>query len=453
MKLTFDTHGNDRQKEACIAWADPSITDIVFGGGKGGGKTYLGCGLIGGDALMYPETFYFIARKSLNDLRKFTVPSFHEAMKTLGVRPAHYKYNAQDNYFEMYNRSKVFLIDARYMPSDPLYMRFGSMQMTRGMIEEAGEFSLEAKNNLQAAIGRWKNQEYDLSPKLLQTCNPAKNYLYSDYYKKNKAGTLEPWKRFIPSLLDDNKMLSEQYKQNLLRSLTTNQIERLVYGNWEYDDDPTILMEYDAICDIFTNTHIKESGTKYVSGDLAMMGRDRFVAGTGCGDASGMVCEVCIDKPKASGRSIEEDMGGLIKSSGVGRSRAVVDSDGLGSYLSSYLVGIKEFHGGAAATDGKYYNLRSECYYKLAEMVNKRLIYVKCTEEQAEEIKKELEVVKAEDVDNLDKKKKVIPKEKMKELIGKSPDYADFLMMLMSFIVKPPSRGIRETGYKHIWKS
>jgi len=45
MTVTFNTHGNEKQKEAARAWVNDSITDIVYGGGKGGGKTFLGCSL------------------------------------------------------------------------------------------------------------------------------------------------------------------------------------------------------------------------------------------------------------------------------------------------------------------------------------------------------------------------------------------------------------------------
>jgi len=96
----------------------------------------------------------------------------------LGVDSRYYKFNGQDNYFSLYNKSKVFLIEAAYMPSDPLYQRFGSMQMTRGWIEEAGEFERAASNNLKASVGRWKNDLYGINGKILQTCNPSKNYLY-----------------------------------------------------------------------------------------------------------------------------------------------------------------------------------------------------------------------------------------------------------------------------------
>ena len=150
-----------------------------------------------GDALTYPDTHYFIARKTLKDLRNFTRPSIHEVFNHWGIHNGYYKFNGQDNYYDLYNGSKVYLLEAKHMPSDPDYTRFGSMQMTRGWIEEAGEFEESAKNNLQASIGRWKNDVYNISPKLLQTCNPSKNYLYREYYKPFKDGSLEDWKRFV----------------------------------------------------------------------------------------------------------------------------------------------------------------------------------------------------------------------------------------------------------------
>lgn len=273
--VTFNTHGNSKQKEAAIAWTDDSVTDIVYGGGKGGAKTYTGVALIFGDALMYPETHYFIARKELNDLRRFTIPSIHEVLNDLGLEPHLYlTWHGQDNFFELPNGSKVFLIAAKYLPGDPQYQRFGSMQMTRGWIEEAGEFAPAAKANLQASIGRWKNDVYGLVPKLLQTCNPSKNYLYIDYYKPFKAGTLDPWKRFIQALPQDNKKLPAGYIENLNRTLSKNEKSRLLLGNWEYEDDPSALMPYDDIISIFTNTHVQGDGKKYMSVDVARFGDD-----------------------------------------------------------------------------------------------------------------------------------------------------------------------------------
>ena len=432
MELTFNTNGNEKQKDVARAWLDPTVTDIVYGGSKGSGKSFLGCSLIFGDAFIYAGTHYFISRTSLTDLRKFTIPSVHEVLGKWGI-PSHlYSYNGQDNYFSLYNGSKVYLLSANYLPSDPLYMRFGSMQMTRGWIEEAGEFEKAAKNNLAASIGRWKNDVYKLTPKLLQTCNPSKNYLYTDYYRPYRANELPTWQRFIQAFPQDNQMLPDGYLENLSRILDKNQKERLLFGNWEFDDDPTVLCDYDAICDMFTNDHVQKTGDKYISADLAMQGRDRFVAGVWDGN----VCDIAIDKSKATGKEIQQDLQNLMINRSVPRSKVVADSDGLGAFLVSYLNGIKEFHGGGKANDAEYANIKTECAYKLAELVNKRQIKVICSEEQKARIIEELGVLKSDSVDNDEGKKRIIKKEDMKELLGRSPDYLDMLLMNMYFHVK-----------------
>lgn len=432
MELLFDTHGNDKQKQVCRYWADNTTTDIAYGGSKGSGKSFLGVNLIFGDAFTYDGTHYFIARKKLTDLRKFTIPSIFEVFTLWGITDKYYRYNGQDNYFELHNKSRVYLLDAKYLPSDPLYMRFGSMQMTRGWIEEAGEFEEEAKNNLGASIGRWKNIDYKLSGKLLQTCNPAKNYLYREFYKKHKAGTIEVWKKFVQALPQDNRMLPEGYLENLRRTLSKNQRERLLLGNWEYDDDPTVLCDYDAICDMFTNDHVKPTGKRYISADLATRGRDKFITSL----RDGMVIDFTKghDKEKSTAAGNEQDLRNMSVANSVPRSQIVADSDGLGDYLESYMNGIKEFKGGATAIDKEtFVNMKSQCAFKLAELINKREIKVIATDEQKERIIEEVGVLKEESVDDDEKRKRIIKKDEMKEILGRSPDYLDNLIMQMIF--------------------
>src|SRR6188508_2937158 len=107
MILKFDP-SNERQKEALCLWADKVTEEILYGGAKNGGKSYLGGNCIFHDALVYPETMYFIARQSLTDLRKYTIPTVHEIFKDWGIDIGVYaQFNGQDNYFKCYNGSKV----------------------------------------------------------------------------------------------------------------------------------------------------------------------------------------------------------------------------------------------------------------------------------------------------------------------------------------------------------
>ena len=79
MNLKFNA--TKKQKQAIEYWTDDETVEIAFGGAKGGGKSALGVNVIFGDALIYPETHFFIAREELNDLRKHTIPSIYEMFK------------------------------------------------------------------------------------------------------------------------------------------------------------------------------------------------------------------------------------------------------------------------------------------------------------------------------------------------------------------------------------
>ena len=443
MNITFDAHGNTKQLEAFQYWLDDSVEDIVYGGSKGSGKSYLGASLIFGDALIYPGTHYFIARKRLNDLRKYTIPTIHEVMRDgFGLDENYYKYNGTDNFFELHNGSKVYLLQAKYEPSDPSYYRFGSMQMTRGMIEEAGEFEAEAKNNLLASIGRWKNQQYSIKGKLIQSCNPSKNYLYKDYYKKAKTQTLEVHKKFIQALPSDNKMLDSGYLEMLNRSLSQNEKERLLFGNWEYDDDPTALCDYDNITSIFENDHIQQGQKKYITADIARLGSDKAIIAVWDGWT---VIEV-VTFAVSLITEIQNAITGLRNKHQIAGKNVIADEDGVGGGLVDNLR-IKGFTNNArpmqVIVDGKkiapnYSNLQSQCCYKLAEKIQLNQINIACelSNDDQSEIIEELEQLKSYEQDK-DGKLKILPKEKIKGNIGRSPDWRDVLMMRAYFDLNP----------------
>ena len=436
MFLTFNSHGNEKQKEVYRLWANKHTKDIVYGGSKGSGKSYLGCSLMIGDCLMYPGIHTFIARKKLNDLRKHTIPSIHEVFKNWGITEQYYKYNGQDSFFQFHNGSKLFLLDAATLPSDPLFERFGSMQMTRGWIEEAGEFEEAAMTNLFASVGRWKNDEYNLPGKLLQTCNPKKNYLYSKYYNPHKEGTLAIDKSFIQALPQDNRMLPSGYIEHLENILDEVAKQRLLHGNWDYESNPyALLPSYDNICNLFTNSFVEAGPKRYLSLDIAYLGADTFVATTW----AGLVVEKvrCIDKidEVAIGNQIilwaEADR--------VPYSNIVYDADGLRKFTANSLkklTAAKAFNNNAAPLKGKNYgNLKAECAFKLKELVETDQIYVK-DQTYRKQIIADLENICREPLDD-EGKIRLEKKSKHKERTGKSPDFFDSLLMRMIFEIKP----------------
>lgn len=456
MKLIFNSFGNDKQKQAYRYWADNTTTDIAYGGSKGSGKSYLGASLIFGDAFLYPGTSYFIARKKLNDLRKFTVPTIHEVLNNFGISKDRYGFNEKDSIFTIYHpegpngedmNSRVYLLEAKWMPSDPLYMRLGSMQFTRGFIEEAGEFSEAAKNNLHASIGRWKNDEYGLIGKLIQTCNPSKNYLYRDYYKAHNENRLPEWRKFIQALPTDNKKLASGYLENLNRILDINQKERLLKGNWEYDDDPATLIHYESITNSFTNFHLPPTGKKYITVDAARFGIDKCIIIAWDGWKA---LEMGV-YPKTKVTEIADRVKVMKVKHSVPMLNIIVDEDGVGGGVVD-ILGCRGFVANSRAIANKeahkadrqdtnmpgidaaenFDNLKSQCYFKLALLFADNLIDLSALKRYQDEITEELEQVKQKSVDS-DLKKGVVPKDVVKELIGRSPDFSDTIMMRVWF--------------------
>jgi hypothetical protein len=432
-EIEIDVYGNLKQLEAIKYWTDNSVIDILYGGSKGSGKSYLGCSLIFGDALMYPETNYFIARKRIGDLNKYTTPSIQEVLTAYGLDKRYYKFNASSSVYTLYNGSKIFLIEAKYMPSDPMYQRFGSMQMTRGWIEEAGEFEVEAKNNLLATVGRWNNDKYGINGKILQTCNPSKNYLYPNYYKKSKEGTLEKHIRYIQALPTDNKMIASGYLEMLNKTLSHSEKERLLNGNWEYDDDPNTLCNYDDICQIFENDHVPE-GKYYLTGDIARMGSDKAVIIVW----SGWVAKEIIIFEKSKMTELQNVIQSLRTKYQISKQNCIVDEDGIGGGIVDN-SGVKGFVNNSVALNGEnYVNLQSQCCFGLAEKINLSQIYIECeiAEKYKEEIIQELEYLKTYKLD-AGGKLRILPKADIKQALGRSPDFRDALMMRYYYELAP----------------
>lgn len=434
--LRFDTKGNKKQLEASRYWLDKTTNIIVYGGSKNSGKTYLLISLIFGDAFTKPNTRYFIARKTGADLVKHTIPSIYEVFDHWGITENMYKFDGKNNVWTLYNGSKILFIDCSYKPSDPMYERFGSQQYTRGAIEEAGEFSREAMANLFISIGRCKNEEYKMTKKLLMTCNPSKNFLYEDYYIKHKEGTLSSKKKFVQALPQDNTTMTKDYYEGLLDMLDENGIQRLLYGNWEFDDNPMALFDYNKILGLYTNEYVKPTGKMYMTCDIAYEGSDIFTIAIW----NGFVLEKIIAIDKINEVLVSNKIHELRLRYGVPISNVIYDADGTKKFIinsakEGNLKGAIQFRNNRRAYGKENYaNLKVQCYFKLAEYVDKGLIYV-ADRGNKDELIKELEQIQKLPLED-DGKIRLEKKSDLKLRLGRSPDFADMMMMRMFTEVK-----------------
>lgn len=417
MKLT------KTQTKALDILEDDKTNEILFGGAAGGGKSAIGCYWLLKVANKYPGTRWVMGRKVLKTLKETTLNTFWEICKMQGIKPnIHYTYNPIAGQIKFKNDSEILLKELGYYPSDPEFDSLGSLEITGAFVDEVPQITHKAWNILKSRI-RYKLDDYGLVPKILGTGNPSKNWVYHTFYAPSVAGTLDESKVFIQSLLKDNPYISVHYRDNL-QGLDKNTRERLLNGNWEYDDDPNSLVSFDAIQDLYSNEHIKE-GEAAITTDIAMHGSDKFNIFVW----KGFVLVEIISIPKSDGGEVLSRIKETAEKYGVRRSRIVFDSDGLGSFLKGSLLqnAVAFKNGGSPVGGDNYYKLKDQCGYKLAKRINEGGIYIK-TKAYKDELVSEVEQLKSYKTDD-DTKLKILPKKEIKQLIGHSPDFLDCLIM------------------------
>lgn len=444
IQLPYDP--STTQKEACRKWADNITEEILFGGNKGGGKSNLGAACIFHDALTYPDTRYFIAREELNDLRLHTKPTIAEIFQIWGIDSDKYApYNGQDNQYRCYNKSVVQFLQCKFLPSDPLYERFGSMQWTKGWMEEGGEIAEPAYTNLKLGIGRWNNDKYNIKRKLLITANPKKNWMKYKFVDPAKKGLLPPELAYIPSSVYDNKHRQQGYEK-VLEGLTGTARQRLLLGDWDYDSDDDCLISSEKIFELYVNQNVQRTGIKYISSDVGRFGKDKTTIWVW----DGMVVIQVVVLYKKDTTEVAREILRLAMIHQVPMTNIVVDDDGIGGGVVDKIPGCYGFVNNSGPLPNKkdpnkdenFENLKAQCYYELAEQTNKAFIKIEydlgsmidpVTGDTVKQmLNQELEQVRKKAVDK-DRKNGILAKDEVKKILGRSPDYSDGMMMRMVF--------------------
>ncbi len=442
-----------KQTQAWELWENSFTTELGYGGAAGGGKTRLGCYLAITIAEKYPGSRGAIGRKELKTLRLTTLATLFEIFGEMGYTAKDFSYNAQLGIINFSNGSQIYILDTAFSPQDPEYTRFGSLEITWAWIDESNETPEKAKSILKTRVGR-KNKinGIEVKPFWLETFNPNKGHVHRDYYKPWKEGTMPSYRGFIRALPGDNPYLPDAYIKNLERSDKITR-ERLLKGNFEFDDNPLKTMNYVAITDLTTNTLIDNSNTRTLIADIARFGGDKIVLGTFKGlelYSLGVYTYQGIDETikKMKQEIFEENIGYM---------NVLADEGGVGGGVVDGMRGIKGFNGSssplpiwdyikAKLVPANFMNFRCQCYFKVSELVNDHKIRVRITkfqtniegytlEQAISDMMEELDAIKQTD-NSEDGKKAIIPKSEIKEILGRSPDFADILMMRMYFELK-----------------
>lgn len=404
----------------------------------------------------YPGIAIGLGRRSLKSLRQTTlVTLLTKVHPALGVKSHDFKFNGQDNYIEYVNGSKIILVDMAHAPNDPDYDRFGSLELTHVIIEEVGEAVKKAVSVLGSRKNRMKNTEYGIVGKTVMTCNPTQNFVRQDFYKPYTelgAGRMQKWEKgevivpatgerkpayraFVRSSVYDNPFADENYIE-VLKSLDPQERKRLLDGDWNYADDDDTLFKQVLMdrANAWNLPPIEEGApfNKFIGVDPSDKGKDDTVATLI--DNGVIVAQKILKIPEAKPDQEDE------------RSVSSLYTDELikfaqqNGFTAQYAknIGVEGNGIGVGMRDrlrerGWYISLyesnpseRSWAYYHLMEDMRDGAIKVLWGDIDDGELARQLSAHTYE----MDfTTPKVISKDKLKVLLGRSPDQADAAMI------------------------
>ena len=450
-----------KQRLALKLLRDKQTNEVMYGGGARGGKSWIGCAWILMAAISMPGSAWLVAREELTKLRDTTLLTYHKVTNAL-VAKNEYTFNATSLTATFHNGSVVFFREIKWIPSDPEFDRLGSYDLTGAFVDEAQQIHPKAINVLRGRfslltgeLGEDGQPMWRTVPKMLFTCNPSKNWIYTDFYKPSVEGRLEPHKAFVVSLATDNPFVSEDYLTNLRRSDAVT-VARLLDGNFEYDDDPTVLVDYDSISNLILSDKVA-AGRNCLTVDVARFGDDTTVIWRW----QGFRAVQRIELKSADTKEVADEVKLQMRTHRVLPAHTVVDDDGVGGGVVDRIPGCVPFVANsrpladpAAAKvrntkTGKleppvenYDNLKSQCAFRMAaRMVRGEVfIYPDAAGANWDKIAEELAQWKRLNPDS-DGKLRLIPKSTMKSALGRSPDDGDnFLMREMLELAAPAAR-------------
>lgn len=452
MSRELDFLAYPKQREALGYLFDNKTRSVGYGGGAGGGKSYVGCFWTWFMCNRYKGVRYFWGRNELKRLKDTTYVSYQEFCENYRI-PAKQagKFSEAKSTITFDNGSKILMIDLQFKPSDKLGRRFGSMLLTGGFIDESYEVDVRYVNMIKTRVGRWKNAEYRIFPTVLETFNPDKGHVYSRFYLPSVSNTLPSNTKFIKALAIDRLKCQDYFIKHLklhpkdkgtaagiyvesLLEMDEAIQQRLLWGNFEYNDDPTRLIEFNKILALFVPGKGDATGERCITADVALRGNDKFVLCVWYGKC---LIEMKVI-PICGGKEVVDMLKKMSGRHSVPTENIIYDADGLGGFIGGeggFIEDAIAFNNGSKPTIVKkenFDNLKSLCGYKFAEAVNKGEYFffaLRNDTELQERVKREFEQLRGVRMGEDLKTRGLVSKDEIKRELGFSPDILDACLM------------------------
>lgn len=390
----------------------------MFGGAKGGAKTFLLClwsyywckflisffGIT--EAQKYPLPVGFVGRKRSVDFSKTTLETWKKIIPSTS-----YQLREQDKEIIIEGRVKLFFGG---LDDEELVNKFNSAELAFRAIDQAEETERGDVSVLGAAL-RLVYQGKKPPYKSLFTANPAECWLKEDFLINSK-----PKHYYIPALPKDNPHLPENYIKTLEENFGYDPALLKAYrdGDWNALQAENVLIKSTSLDNLKGVVHNFPRSRKIVASDPSQGGDE------------------CVIKALDNGRIIElkimHENNTMVIAGEIElmmfkhkTNDCAIDTIGIGAGIADRLEelgkNVIRIESAEQADDkDRFVNRRAEMWWYVMEQITAREIPYP----EDEELRRQLSAVKYRVVSSSGKIQ-LEPKEDTKKTLGRSPDRAD----------------------------
>lgn len=369
-----------QQAEAATVMATQEVRELLYGGARGGGKSWFGCVWSFMRAVQiahefdlsphaHPPVVGFMGRKQSVDFRTTTLETWKQV-----IPAAAYVIKEQAQEIVIGGTVKI-----RYGGLDRSedVQKFNSAELSFVFIDQAEEITRDDVMALRGAM-RQRLRSEAVATKILFTANPAPSWLREEFIPDRPGGA----QRFVRALPTDNPMLPEGYIDQLKLAYKHRPelLKAMVEGDWFcFGGTSQVIRDADVIT---AQAVVLRPDRDFVllACDPARMGDDQTVIyAMRNTQIEGEEIYGRRDTPYTANRlfQLHRDLGGCPV--------AIDATGGIGGNIAGQLarmgVDVIEFEFGGRSSDPTHYaNIRAEIWWRAGELFAAGLVQLRDTD-------------------------------------------------------------------------
>jgi hypothetical protein len=226
-----------KQESVC----DNLPTELFYGGGIRGGKTYAGLGGLTILCKAFPGSRWGVIRKSM-PVMQLAISSLRKIIANSDR--VYWKLSGKESYVQFENGSRIYFIAENYA-QDKEHMKFKGLELNGFLFEQLEEITEKGFNIIKSRVGSYYNVSGAMPPALiLGNFNPTYNWVKKNIYDKWIKGELGEYQRFFLALARDNRYVTKaQWRAwDTLDPITK---ARMVDGEWDIEVEKAFLYTFD----------------------------------------------------------------------------------------------------------------------------------------------------------------------------------------------------------------